>query len=134
MMARMELLSNLCPPRIKAAYFKALWNDWVCQDRMKTLFGQCGCVLACGWKDDSLFIHYPCCSVYWRFVTASPPRGLGKAGVSWSRDTAFLISSRLAEADSICAAIRFYALHRTVNTIRFSNDEDDALVLLRLLD
>ena len=132
-MARMRLLHQRCPPRIQAVYFRTLWNGWVCYDRMKRLLKQRGCLLGCGWDDDSLF-HYGCCGRYWEFIHAPCPRGLGVSTVKRSRDAAFLIASELDDSEVIRLAIGLYALYRTVNTVRFASDGQtfDTSVLLRL--
>ena len=57
----MRLLSNSCPPRVLAVYFRTLWNGWVTYERMKGLVEKRPCILGCGWEDD-MVEHHCCCS------------------------------------------------------------------------
>ena len=131
-MKAMSLINSKCPARVHAAYFRTLWNGWVCYDRMKQLLQQRGCLLGCGWDDDALS-HYGCCNLYWKFVATARPQGLGLNGVKRGRDATFLISPMLQEDDIVRMAIGLYALYRTINFLRFAAAADTPYDVLNLL-
>ena len=113
------LLSKWCPPRVLSVYFRTLWNGWTTDIRMRSLRKQQGlpirgCMLKCGWDEDSVQ-HYSCCRVYWHFVSMRRPAGLGVLLEKRSRETFFMLSSDLTEEDVVRLALGMYALHRSVS-------------------
>ena len=127
----LHAISANCPPRVLSCFFKTLWNGWVTHERMKALISKRNCILGCGWPDDSI-MHYCCCSVYWRFLCAPFPIGLG-VNLNRSRDAALMMTTSLTDADYVRLATGLYALFRTVNTMRFSSDAlQNPAALLRI--
>ena len=92
---------------------------------------QRGCLMKCGYDDDNL-MHYLRCSVFWKFVNADRPLGLG---IKHKRDIdiALLVSHRLNEEEVVRLAVGLYALYRTVNYLRFDVAARGEVDTMRLL-
>ena len=122
-----------CPPRVWSVFFRTIWNGWVTHERMKALLPARPCLLGCGWPDDGLG-HYVCCSVYWQFLCKDRPRGLGIRGLRRTKENAMLLCCGLDDEDVVRLAVGLYALHRTVNALRFGADGalKDPTILLRM--
>lgn len=121
----LALLSQWCPPRVMAVYFKSIWCGWVTDVSMKGLrktqgLGIRPCVLNCGWDDDSVF-HYGRCSVYWHFLSLPRSGGLGLPA-TWRSSNAFLLLDDVRPEDKVRLALGMYALHRTVQYLRHHPD------------
>jgi hypothetical protein len=118
--AAFGFLKTWCNPRVVVTFFRTLWNGWVTDRRMNTLIasgrGRC-CVLGCGWDEDSIE-HYGLCSVFWRFVHAERPVGLG-IQVERCREAFFLVHPALTEQDKVRMALGMHALYNLVNHSRW---------------
>ena len=128
------LLKEFCAPRVVSAYFKALWNGWVTDARMRSLFATQGrdlrrCMLGCVDNIDSLD-HYCICPVFWRFALTPYPLGLGVVGLARSRNGFFFIDAGVANDDKIRMACGIYALHRTIQVARHVGFDGDPRALL----
>ncbi len=134
---RLNLISHWCAPRVLAVCSRTLWNGWVTSERMEQIFRRTGqyyegCLFKCGWKEDKLE-HYICCSIYWQFVTAGRPTGLGVAACHRSREGALLLSPALVDSDVVRLAVGLYALYRTLNHLRFRQPQVDNICIVKLL-
>ena len=113
-------LSWWCQPKVLAAYFRPLWNGWSTDRRMASLrkkqgLSIRGCLLGCGWEEDSLE-HYATCSIYWDFMSQRRPYGMGLP-IAWrKRDRFSIVEKGLDEEDIVRLALGIYALHRAVSS------------------
>ena len=119
---RFALTSTWCQQKITSVYFRTLWNGWVTDRRMASLLAkqgqaQRGCVLGCGWDEDSIE-HYSGCKLYWNWVSSQRPLGLGIDNRFRSRAAFLLLHPQLSEEDAIRMALGMYALHMTTNECR----------------
>ena len=117
-----QLLAQQCPPRILAVYFKAIWNGWVTDSRLRSLLESQGvqprsCVLACGKGEDSV-LHYACCPTHWSFVS----RHFGIPASLRSKDVFLLLRSSLSDNQRCDLAWAMFALHKTVQILRHHRD------------
>ena len=62
--------------------------------------------------------HYATCSVFWKFVAAPVPQGLGIPSSLRSREAFFLLHDRLDEQSRVKLALGIYSLQRLVMTCR----------------
>ena len=107
------LLKEYCAPRVVSAYFRELWNDWVTDARIPSLFATQGrdlrkCMLGCEDNIDSLD-QYCICPIFSRFALSAYPLGLGVVGLSRSRNGFFFIDAGIADDDKIRMACGMYA-------------------------
>ena len=114
--SNLKMLSQCCHPRVHICYFKAVWNAWVTDGRMRTLLEKQGtivrkCVLGCGAKDsvDDL-LHYSVCPVFWAFVSRPMPVGLGLTCCPAARRTLFFLLDFKDIDDKTRMALAVYAL------------------------
>jgi hypothetical protein len=131
-----KLLSQWCPPRVIAAYFRALWNGWTTDRRMASLrksqgLPLRGCQLGCGWDEDCLE-HYATCKLYWDFLSLRRPAGLGLATHLRCREAFFMVHPSLDERNTCRLALGMYALHRVVSSCGYSGLIGDAKAMLRI--
>ena len=131
-----RILHYWVAPRVVAAYFRALWNGWPtdrCMQNMRCQAGHKnrGCVLKCGWDEDSLE-HYSTCSVFWRFASAAYPQGLGIPSYMRSREAFFLVHETMSDMMVVRMALGIYSLQRTIMHCRSTDSSIDHMTLLRL--
>jgi hypothetical protein len=127
-------LKTWCNPRVLVTFFRTLWNGWITDRRMNTLVAHGrNCLLGCGWDEDSIE-HYSLCSVFWRFVQAERPVGLGIPVVR-CREAFLLVHPDLTEQDKVRMAIGMQALYSLVNHSRWRAESAsfDRGAALRLL-
>ena len=116
--SNMRFLADNAPPRVSVVYFKAVWNGWVTDTRMRSLYMQQGhsirsCMLLCGQGPDSVQ-HYAACSVFWQFLV-----DVVQVPAKWRSRDAFLLV-----CDSMCPRVKLqvagacYALHQAVQVLR----------------
>ena len=113
----MVLIRDNCPPRVLAAYFRAVWGGWVTDRRMGSLLRTKGlkerpCMLRCGWDEDNLY-HYGRCRVFWEFLAESLEIPLADRSAE-----SFLLLGRHDASQKIKLAKGIYALHRAVQHLR----------------
>jgi hypothetical protein len=129
-------LSQWCQPKVLAAYFRTLWTGWTTDRRMAPLRKEQGlpirgCLLGCGWDEDSLE-HYATCSFYWEFMCQRRPYGMGLPILWRSREMFFIVAKGLADDDKCRLALGIYALHRTVSSCRHIEASSNIKAMLRL--
>ena len=137
----MKLLSSWCAPRVQIVYFKAIWNRWTTDARMRTLLEKQGkgiraCLLGCRMADSKDDLkHYAVCDVFWSFLCSPPAGGMGLPRHLRSNDTALLLHQELGDLDRVRLAVALYALYRATNILRHATADEqlDVAALLRLL-
>jgi len=119
---RFELISTWCQPKILSVYLRSLFNGWVTDRRMASLrsaqgLKSRGCVLGCGWDEDSIE-HYGCCSLYWGWLSSARPFGMDIPSHFRSKAAFLLLRSDMRGEDAVRMAVGMYALYMTVNQCR----------------
>ena len=119
---RFALLAQWCQPKILSAYFRTLWNGWATDRWLANMLAsqgkaRQGCVLRCGWDEDSLE-HYSCCRLFWSWASSSRPFGLGIPAHFRSRASFMLLNPELSVENAVRLGIGIYAMQMTVQHCR----------------
>ena len=127
------LFKTWCHPRVFACYYRALWNGWVTDGRMRSLRAAQslevrGCMLGCPSGQDDLD-HYSICPCFWSFVAANR-RGLGLRATK-SRNAFFIVGGSAQPEERVLMAVGIYALYRTIQCRRHGHFNGDIDILLR---
>ena len=115
------LIHRWCPPRVAAAYLRAVFNGWTTCRRMRHANAacQCGfgrCLFGCERGADSLE-HYSVCEVVWQFINSPRPGGMG-VSIEPSTSSFFLMGTGSQDVDKIRTGLALYAVYRATNYMR----------------
>ena len=91
------------------------------------------CVLGCGCGTDDLD-HYVRCRIFWEFVLAPRPKGLGLQGSANISEHFLAVECGMSDEDKVRMALGIYGLYRAVQVLRIRCNPalSRPMVLLRL--